>query len=64
MTTGSAADASRRSQQGPAASSAACLLAELDTFYGDTPAETPDERAGQVRAALFSDPPAARVLLA
>ena len=44
------------------AAAIASLLAELDTFYGDTPAGTPDERAGQVRAALFSDPPAARVL--
>jgi GNAT superfamily N-acetyltransferase len=41
----------------------ASLLAELDTFYGDTPAGTPDERAGQVRAALLSDPPAARARL-
>jgi GNAT superfamily N-acetyltransferase len=46
------------------AAAIACLLAELDTFYGDSPVGTPDERAGQVRAALFSDPPAARVLLA
>jgi GNAT superfamily N-acetyltransferase len=46
------------------AAAIACLLAELDTFYGDTPVGTPDERAGQVRAALFSDPPAARALLA
>jgi GNAT superfamily N-acetyltransferase len=46
------------------AAAIASLLAELDTFYSDTPAGTPDERAGQVRAALFSDPPAARALLA
>lgn len=46
------------------AAAIASLLAELDTFYGDTPAGTPDERAGQVGAALFSDPPAARALLA
>lgn len=40
------------------------LLAELAVFYGDTPEGTPDERAEQVRAALFGDPPAARALLA
>jgi GNAT superfamily N-acetyltransferase len=40
------------------------LLAELAVFYGGTPEGTPDERAGQVRAALFGDPSAARALLA
>jgi GNAT superfamily N-acetyltransferase len=40
------------------------LLAELAVFYGGTPEGTPDERAEQVRAALFGDPPAARALLA
>ena len=40
------------------------LLAELAVFYGGTPEGAPDERAEQVRAALFSDPPAARALLA
>lgn len=42
----------------------ASLLAELDTFYGDTPEGTPDERSRQVHNALFGDPPAARALLA
>jgi GNAT superfamily N-acetyltransferase len=40
------------------------LLAELAVFYSGTPEGTPDERAKQVRAALFGDPPAARALLA
>lgn len=40
------------------------LLGELDLFYGGTPQGTGDERAAQVRAALFADPPAARALLA
>jgi GNAT superfamily N-acetyltransferase len=40
------------------------LLGELDLFYGDDPQGTGDERAAQVRAALFSDMPAARALLA
>jgi GNAT superfamily N-acetyltransferase len=40
------------------------LLAELAAFYGGTPQGEPDERAEQVGAALFGDPPAARVLLA
>jgi GNAT superfamily N-acetyltransferase len=40
------------------------LLAELAVFYGGTPEGTPDERAEQVSAALFGDPPAARALLA
>jgi ribosomal protein S18 acetylase RimI-like enzyme len=40
------------------------LLGELDLFYGDTPQGTGDERAAQVRAALFADPPAACALLA
>lgn len=40
------------------------LLGELDLFYGGTPQGTGDERAAQVREALFGDPPAARMLLA
>jgi GNAT superfamily N-acetyltransferase len=40
------------------------LLAELAVFDGGTPEGTPDERAEQVSAALFGDPPAARALLA
>jgi GNAT superfamily N-acetyltransferase len=40
------------------------LLAELAVFYSGTLEGTPDERAKQVRAALFGDPPAARALLA
>ncbi len=40
------------------------LLAELDHFYGGTPQGTPALRASQVSAALFTDPPAARALLA
>lgn len=40
------------------------LLAELAVFYGGAPEGTPEERAEQVRAALFGDPPAARALLA
>ena len=46
------------------AAAIARLLAELDTFYGDTMRGTQGERAAQVRAALFADPPAARALLA
>lgn len=46
------------------AAAIADLLAELDVFYGDTPEGTPEERAGQVRAALFTDPPVVRALLA
>ena len=46
------------------AAAIARLLAELDTFYGDTTRGTQGERAAQVRAALFADPPAARALLA
>lgn len=42
----------------------AALLAELDEFYGDQPAGTPDQRAAQVSAVLFADVPAARALLA
>jgi GNAT superfamily N-acetyltransferase len=42
----------------------ASLLAELDRFYGGTPQGTPAMRASQVSAALFTDPPAARMLLA
>jgi GNAT superfamily N-acetyltransferase len=40
------------------------LLAELAVFYGGTPEGAPGERAEQVGAALFGDPPAARALLA
>ena len=46
------------------AAAIARLLAELDTFYGDTMRGTQGERAAQVRAALFADHPAARALLA
>ena len=42
------------------AAAIASLLAELDVFYGDIPQGTQGERAAQVRAALFADPPAAR----
>jgi len=42
----------------------AALCAEVDTFYGATPAGTPGERAGQVRSVLFGDPPLSRALLA
>lgn len=42
----------------------AVLCAELDEFYGDTPQGTPANRGAQVRAALFTDPPLARALLA
>jgi GNAT superfamily N-acetyltransferase len=42
----------------------AALCAELDEFYGDAPEGTPAGRAAQVSAALFADPPLARVLLA
>lgn len=42
----------------------AALCAELDRFYDDEPEGTPDDRATQVRAALFGDPPLARALLA
>lgn len=40
------------------------LSAEVDRFYGARPHGTPDERADRVRAALFADPPVARMLLA
>lgn len=33
------------------------LLEEMDQFYGDTTDGTPEERAAQLRQALFSDPP-------
>lgn len=42
----------------------AVLLAELGTFYGETPEGTPDERAEQVRRVLSGDHPSARLLLA
>jgi GNAT superfamily N-acetyltransferase len=40
------------------------LCAELDSFYGDVPQGTPAERAAQVQAVLFREPPLARSLLA
>jgi GNAT superfamily N-acetyltransferase len=40
------------------------LCTELDRFYGAASAGTPTERAAQVRAVLFTDPPMARALLA
>lgn len=42
----------------------AVLCAELDEFYGAATVGTREERAAQVRAALFADPPMARALLA
>jgi GNAT superfamily N-acetyltransferase len=42
----------------------AALCAELDEFYGDTPEGTSPDRTGQVKAALFAEPPLARALLA
>jgi GNAT superfamily N-acetyltransferase len=42
----------------------ASLCAELDSFYGDAPQGTLPERAAQVRAVLFVEPPLARSLLA
>jgi ribosomal protein S18 acetylase RimI-like enzyme len=40
------------------------LCAEMDGFYGDASEGTLPERAAQVRAVLFDDPPLARSLLA
>jgi GNAT superfamily N-acetyltransferase len=40
------------------------LLEEMDQFYGDTTDGTPEERAAQLRQALFGDAPAAYALLA
>jgi hypothetical protein len=45
------------------AAAIASLLAELHVFYGDTPQRTQGERAAQVRAVLFADPPGARAPL-
>jgi GNAT superfamily N-acetyltransferase len=42
----------------------AALCQELDEYYGQPAAGTPQQRAGQVRAALFAEPPMARALLA
>lgn len=42
----------------------ASLLAELDTFYGDTPEGTRAERAARVGAVLFADVPLAHAMLA
>lgn len=42
----------------------ATLLAEMDQFYGAAKMEPTDVRLGQVRKAIFSNPPAAYVLLA
>ena len=42
----------------------AAILAELDEFYGDEPEGSSDERAAQVRSALFATVPAANALLA
>lgn len=52
-----------RAQPGDEAA-VAVLCAELDRFYGEEPEGTDGERAAQVRAALFADPPLARALLA
>ncbi|RBQ16956.1 GNAT family N-acetyltransferase [Spongiactinospora rosea] len=40
------------------------LLEEMDRFYGGEPQDPADVRAGQIRQALFADPPAAYALLA
>ena len=40
------------------------LCAELDEFYGQATAGTSEQRAAAVGAALFTDPPLARALLA
>lgn len=40
------------------------LLEEMDQFYGDTTDGTTEERASQLRQALFSDPPMAYALVA
>lgn len=40
------------------------LMDELNHFYGETTTETPDDRAVQIRDALFGEPPASQALLA
>lgn len=40
------------------------LAAEMDTFYGDVRPDPPQQRAAEIRTALFADPPAAYALLA
>lgn len=40
------------------------LLEEMDQFYGDTTKGSSEERARQLRDALFGDPPAAHALVA
>lgn len=40
------------------------LIEELNRFYGDTTTETLDQQTAQIHEALFSETPAARVLLA
>lgn len=40
------------------------LLNEVDIFYGDVTAESPEERTTQIRRTLFSEHPSARVILA
>jgi GNAT superfamily N-acetyltransferase len=52
----------RKAEQGDAEAIAA-LCAEVDGFYGDTTAPL-ELRLAQIRAALFTDPPPARALLA
>lgn len=42
----------------------AALLEQMDRFYGATETEPPELRARQISDAIFSDPPAAHVLLA
>ncbi|GAA2149006.1 hypothetical protein [Actinomadura napierensis] len=39
-------------------------LEEMDQFYGDTTDGSPEARAGQLRQALFGDPPAGYALAA
>jgi GNAT superfamily N-acetyltransferase len=40
------------------------LAAEMDTFYGDVRPDPPQQRAAEIRTALFADPPVAYALLA
>jgi GNAT superfamily N-acetyltransferase len=40
------------------------LAAEMDVFYGDVRPDPSRQRAAEIRAALFADPPAAYALLA
>jgi len=42
----------------------AALCREMDDYYGQPAAETPQQRADQVRAVFFTGPPMARALLA